>query len=84
MPCFAATCRLLFVLLAILPVANVLAQTSASPEPERMMLRDPVQLTFGDRFVKAGESYYSPDGSKIIFQAVEQRQDEAPDDFSPL
>ena len=81
MPCFAATCRLLFVLLAILPVANVLAQTSASPEPERMMLRDPVQLTFGDRFVKAGESYYSPDGSKIIFQAVEQRQDEAPDDF---
>ncbi len=31
-----------------------------------------VQLTFGQEFVKAGESYISPDGSKVIFQAVEQ------------
>lgn len=28
------------------------------------------QLTFSDRFHKAGESYISPDGTKIIFQAV--------------
>ncbi len=28
------------------------------------------QLTFGSQFVKAGESYISPDGSKVIFQAV--------------
>ena len=41
-----------------------------------------VQLTFSDRFVKAGESYLSPDDSKIIFQAVEKPADgAAPDDF---
>ncbi len=28
------------------------------------------QLTFGEQFVKAGESYISPDGSMVIFQAV--------------
>ena len=28
------------------------------------------QLTFPDQFHKAGESYISPDGSKVIFQAV--------------
>jgi TolB protein len=36
------------------------------------ILANHVQLTFAERFVKAGESYFSPDGSKIIFQAVEQ------------
>jgi len=41
-----------------------------------------VQLTFSDRFVKAGESYFSPDDSKIIFQAVEKPANGAtPDDF---
>jgi TolB protein len=39
---------------------------------EKGFLQDHVQLTFGDRFVKAGESYFSPDDSKIIFQAVER------------
>ncbi|MAC19781.1 MAG: hypothetical protein CMJ23_08955 [Phycisphaerae bacterium] len=49
---------------------------------EAVVLGDPVQLTFGDRFVKAGESYYSPDGARIIFQAVEQPGDgEVADDF---
>ena len=49
---------------------------------EAAVLGDPVQLTFGDRFVKAGESYYSPDGARIIFQAVEQPVDgEVADDF---
>ena len=38
---------------------------------ERGILKNHVQLTFGDRFVKAGESYFSPDDSMIIFQAVE-------------
>ena len=28
------------------------------------------QLTFPDQFHKAGESYISPDGGKVIFQAV--------------
>ncbi len=61
--------------------SSSLAQVPSEGDPERSMLRDPVQLTFGDRFVKAGESYYSPDGSKIIFQAVEQRPEGTPDDF---
>ena len=30
----------------------------------------PIQLTFGDQFVKAGESYISADGKQVIFQAV--------------
>jgi|GEM_PF-388394 len=30
------------------------------------------QLTFPDRFIKAGEAYFSPTDDKIIFQAVEQ------------
>jgi hypothetical protein len=49
---------------------------------EKDILADAVQLTFSDRFVKAGESYFSPDDSKIIFQAVEQpAQGATPDDF---
>jgi TolB protein len=38
---------------------------------EQGILADHVQLTFGDRFIKAGEAYFSPDDKKIIFQAVE-------------
>jgi TolB protein len=41
-------------------------------EAEKYVLADHVQLTSADRFVKAGESYFSPDDRKIIFQAVEQ------------
>lgn len=36
------------------------------------MLQRHVQLTFPDRFVKAGESYFSPDDQRIIFQAIEK------------
>ncbi|MFM7260742.1 MAG: hypothetical protein ACKO3W_09080, partial [bacterium] len=40
------------------------------------------QLTFTDRFIKAGESYFSPDGNRIIFQAIEVPEgEEAPADF---
>ncbi|MCP4939765.1 MAG: hypothetical protein GY921_11310, partial [Phycisphaeraceae bacterium] len=48
---------------------------------EASNLVDPVQLTFNDRFVKAGESYFSPDGERVIFQAVEQVEGEPPADF---
>jgi Tol biopolymer transport system component len=49
---------------------------------EEGILAHHVQLTFSDRFIKAGESYFSPDDSKIIFQAVEApRGDEAVEDF---
>ena len=40
-------------------------------EAEQGIFTDHIQLTFGDRFVKAGESYFSPDDKRIIFQAVE-------------
>ena len=40
-------------------------------ETEKGILENHVQLTFSDRFVKAGEAYFSPDDTRIIFQAVE-------------
>lgn len=51
-------------------------------QAERGFLADQIQLTFADRFFKAGESYFSPDDSRIIFQAVEKpAAGEAPDQF---
>lgn len=38
---------------------------------EEGILANHVQLTFPERFVKAGEAYFSPDDKRIIFQAVE-------------
>jgi Tol biopolymer transport system component len=40
-------------------------------DTERGYLKDPVQLTIREQFAKAGESYFSPDGKWIIFQATE-------------
>ena len=49
---------------------------------ESQHIGNPVQLTFGDRFVKAGEAYFSPDGRQVVFQAVEKPAEGAsPDDF---
>lgn len=39
-------------------------------EAESKLLVNHVQLTSRDRFVKAGEAYFSPDGEWIVFQAV--------------
>ena len=65
--------------------AHAQEDTSANQEwvsSESAWLANPVQLTFHDRFVKAGEGYFSPDGSKVIFQAVEQvAAGNEPDDF---
>jgi tricorn protease-like protein len=47
-------------------------------EAEKGILENHVQLTFSDRFVKAGEAYFSPNGARIIFQAVE-----VPDEGEP-
>lgn len=38
---------------------------------EAAWLGTPIQLTTAEQFVKAGEGYFSPDGSMIIFQAIE-------------
>lgn len=35
-------------------------------------LGTPVQLTSSERFLKAGEAYFSPDGGRVVFQAVER------------
>ena len=40
------------------------------------------QLTFPDRFIKAGEAYFSPDMKRIVFQAIEvPESDDAPAEF---
>jgi len=44
-------------------------------EAEAGTLRNHVQLTFADQFHKAGEPYFSPDGDRIIFQAIEPQAD---------
>ncbi|MBO6513963.1 MAG: PD40 domain-containing protein [Phycisphaerales bacterium] len=40
------------------------------PIAEKGFLTNHVQLTTADRFMKAGESYFSHDGKRIIFQAI--------------
>lgn len=44
---------------------------------EAGVLENHVQLTFFEQFRKAGECYFSPDDSQIIFQAVEKMDDES-------
>ena len=40
------------------------------------------QITFSERFIKAGESYFSPDAKHIVFQAIERPTDGTdPDEF---
>ncbi|MCZ6834375.1 MAG: hypothetical protein O7G85_01240 [Planctomycetota bacterium] len=59
-----------------------LATEAPTDEAESHALSNALQLTFADRFFKAGESYFSPDDSKIIFQAVEQPEaGQTPKDF---
>ena len=39
----------------------------------------PTQLTFPDRFMKAGEAYFDPSGTRVVFQAIERRSDGEPE-----
>ncbi len=70
---------LLALILAAIHVPFASAQDGSGDwkSQEARWLENPVQLTFADRFVKAGEGYFSPDGSKVIFQAVEQPEEGA-------
>ena len=64
----------------LLLLTSVLANTNAPQdwrEAERGLLENHVQLTSEARFRKAGECYFSPDGSQIIFQAIERKEDPA-------
>jgi Tol biopolymer transport system component len=49
---------------------------------ESALLRNHVAVTTRERFLKAGEAYFSPDGEWIIFQAIEvPRAGEQPESF---
>ena len=55
---------------------------SRSVSAEDTFLGECFQLTNSDRFLKAGEAYFSPDGKRVIFQAVEQvGEGEVADEF---
>ncbi len=45
------------------------------PASESDYFSDYTQLTFESKFIKAGESYFSPNGRMIIFQAIELPED---------
>jgi len=64
------------------PPATPVADPAAWRTSEAPVLTHHVQLTFPDRFVKAGESYFSPDDRRVVFQAIERPVDGAePGDF---
>ncbi len=56
-----------FVLAAIASAALAQPEWQALEAP---ILTDHVQLTKPDLFIKAGEAYFAPDGSRIVFQAT--------------
>lgn len=70
------TACLLFALAAGCATAQPPATEPAQPLDWRTLeapyLRHHVQLTFPDRFARAGEAYFSPDGAWIVFQAIER------------
>ena len=51
----------------------------AEMPPESFFLHEPLRLTSPDMFSRAGEAYFSPDATWIIFQAVP-----AGEDFEPV
>jgi hypothetical protein len=74
---------------ALLLVTLLLAQSAPAavvPPPANPAIEPGVtgarRLTSPDQFIKAGESYFSPNGKSIVFQAIERPSDEsAPDEF---
>ena len=55
----------------MLPAMLAALAGCAGARSEDTVLDNRVQLTFPDRFTKAGEAYFSPDGRRVVFQAVE-------------
>ena len=64
-------------LLSALTATPLQAQDATWAGDEQGILRGHVQLTSSETFRKAGECYFSPDGSQIIFQAIEKKSDPA-------
>lgn len=54
----------------LLSLCILLLADEVTPSRVEPMLIDAVQLTFASEFHKAGESYFSDDGSRLIYQAV--------------
>ena len=75
---------------AILTVVSLLVAACASapapqaPEPaidwkaQEKGLAHATQLTFPDRFAKAGEAYFDPSATRVVFQAIEKGPDGQP------
>jgi len=60
-----------FVAIAALMFAQPASdQPETDPAAESRYLSDIRQLTFAEDWFKAGESYFSPDGTLVVFQAV--------------
>ncbi len=69
-------------LLAALGSAPPAVPTATPPVATEPGVTGARQLTFPDRFVKAGEAYFSPDARHIVFQAIEHPAEGAePDEF---
>jgi hypothetical protein len=74
----SAALPLLLTACATAPAPFALEATGATEdwrEAERGLLENHVQLTSSEMFRKAGECYFSPDDTQIIFQAVERLDD---------
>ena len=91
---FALTRLAVFSLAACLPIGcsqptetRTQPQTTPAPTPVANPAAEPGvtgarQITSPDRFIKAGEAYFSPDANRIVFQAVERPTDGSePDEF---
>ena len=73
----ACSRRFVALFLASLGLTSPLLGSEDWRAAEDGILAGQTQLTFESRFRKAGESYFSPDGRQIIFQAIERRDDPA-------
>ncbi|MCP3917682.1 MAG: hypothetical protein GY711_19230 [bacterium] len=62
---------------AFSPAASASDDEAKWRDDEAGILENHIQLTSSDRFRKAGECYFSPDGKQIIFQAIEKKANEA-------
>ena len=65
------------------PAATAATQPAPVANPaSEPGVREARQITFSDRFLKAGEAYFSPDARRIVFQAIERPAEGAdPDEF---
>ena len=76
--------RWIYACLLMLPLVGCNSTPTAAPAPtdwrnQETGLSNATQLTFPDRFVKAGEAYFDPVGTRIVFQAIERRPDGEPE-----